>query len=166
MGDINNIVDEYINAQTALRNLAVQNNDLMVEYFNFFSQDDKTIEDTMEDNKVMLDKGADVQRRGDDLKKKILTILKELIAAYQSENDTSVKNTVIDSYLLLHKTLRPTNESSDEDIKNNFTNLLEGKIKINAEENNSGNSRGGRRKSRSKKRSTRLQKKTRSRSRR
>ena len=166
MTDIINIADQYVNAQTALRNLAVENNDLMVEYLNFFSQDEKTIDDTMKDNKVMLEKGADVQRRGDDLKKKILTILKELIAAYRSENDESVKKTVIDKGLKLHKTLNPTNESSDEDIKNNFTKLLNGEIKINAEENNSGNSRGGRRKSRSKKRSTRLRKKTRSRSRR
>jgi hypothetical protein len=162
MADIINIADQYVTEQTALHDLAVKNNDLMVKYYQFFSQDDKIIKDTMEDNKVMLDKGADVQRQGDDLKNKMLTIHKELIAAYKSETNESLKKQVIDKGLALHKKLNPTNESSDEDIKNNFTKLLEGKIQFSA----NGNSSGGRRKSRSKKRSTRLRKKTRSRSRR
>jgi hypothetical protein len=161
MADIINIADQYVTAQTALRNLAVDNNDLLVKYYQFFSQDDKTIKDTMEDNKVMLDEGAEVQRQGDDLTKKIQTILKKLIVAYKSETNESLKKQVVDMGLALQKKLHPTNES-DTEIAENFTKLLEGKIQFSA----NGNSSGGRRKSRSKKRSTRLRKKTRSRSRR
>jgi len=162
MDDIIKIADQYVAAQTALSNLAVNNNDLLVKYFEFFSQDDEIIEATMNVNKDMLDRGAAVQRRGDELTKELQTILKTLIVAYKSENDESKKKTVIDKGLALHKKLNPTNETSDENIKRNFTELLEGKISFSA----NGNSKGGRRKSRSKKRSTRLRKKTRSRSRR